>query len=212
MADTREQMAVDALKRVGKGALWIAIFGGVALLSRFVMIPGLYMIQGWIPLIIRIIAEAILIGGLLALAEGPETWKVRELAIFSGLGTLARPILWGVNMVLAMLHLDWGISGMPTTLVVLVDAGSFAAIVYLIERIEIASGGQKQTPPALAGYGAAGLLALTGVLDLVGVVPPGIPLLALASGGVGVAILLQVKQLTARLGQGPGQPLQRQTL
>jgi hypothetical protein len=212
MADTREQMAVDALKRVGKGALWIGIAGGISLLLRFAMLPGLYMVQGWVPLIVRLIGEAIMIGGLLALAEGPETWRIRELAIFSGLGTLPRPLLWAINMVLPFLHLDWGFAGFPFTMATLVDAGSFAAIVYLIERVETASGGQKQTPPAMAGYGAAGLLALSAILDLVGVMPATIPLLPLASAAVGIALFFQVKQLTDRLGRGPGQPIQRQTL
>jgi hypothetical protein len=211
MAESKEQMerrqaqaAAAALKRVATGALWIGIAGGVSFLLRYMMIPGLYMLSGWGPLIVRLIGEAILIGGMLALAEAPESWRIpKEMAIFSGLGTLPRPLLYAVNMVLPYLRLDWGFSGFPLTVCVLVDAASFGAIVYLLERAETATGGKPQSPQAMAAYGAAGLMALSGLLDLVGVMPAAIPILPLATAGVGIALYLHARQLSARLSTAP---------
>jgi len=74
--------------------------------------------------------EVLLIGGMLKVAEGPERWKVRELAIFSGLGTLPRPLFWGLRLALTMVHLDWASSRLLQALVVLIDAAAFAGIAY----------------------------------------------------------------------------------
>ncbi len=187
------------LKQAGKGALWIAIAAAAGLLLRSMFIPGLFMFQGWVPLIIRLIGEAIMIGGLLKLADAPDAWKVRELAIFSGLGTLPRPLLWAVNMSLPFLRLDWGLSGFPVTMTVLLDAGSFAAIIYMIDRIEVATGGKAKTQASMAGYAAAGVLAITGLMDLVGAIPAAIPLAPLATAALAGALFFQVKLLNDRL-------------
>lgn len=186
------------LKLVATGAFLILLSAGLGFVFRYVQV-GSYMITGWGPLILRMVAEYFVVSGLLQVADAPERWNIRELAIFGGLGTLLRPLLWMANMLIPMLRMDWGIAMPMSLLIVLADAAAFATVVYLLDRIETETGGQPRQPLAMAAFGCAGLSALAALLDLLGILPLPLPLGSLATCALGAVLWVWVKQLNARL-------------
>ncbi|HUS63878.1 MAG TPA: hypothetical protein VMZ28_05005 [Kofleriaceae bacterium] len=186
------------LRLLATGGLLILISAGLGLAFRYVQVAN-YMIMGWAPLILRMIAEYFVVSGLLQVADAPERWNIRELAIFGGLGTLLRPLLWMANMLIPMLHMDWGIPMPMSLLIVLADAAAFATVVYLLDRIETETGGQPRQPLAMAAFGCAGLSALVGLVELLGIVSLPLPLGAVATCALGAVLWVWVKQLSARL-------------
>jgi hypothetical protein len=195
----QRRIAAGGMKQVVNGAIWLGAASASTLLFRFVRLHGPISVTAWVPLILRIVAEVMLVGGLLKLAEGPDRWRVRELAIFSGLGTLPRPLLWVLRMVLTMLRVDFGLATPLTALVILMDAAAFATIVYLFDRIETAETGRGDSTLGVAAYVASGLVALASVLEMASIVPYTVPLSTLAGAGLAVTVYLLARRLHARL-------------
>jgi hypothetical protein len=187
------------LSSVATGALMILISAGVGLAFRYVQV-GSYLVTGFVPLVLRFIAEYLLISGLLQVADAPERWNIRELAIFSGLGTVLRPLLWVAVMVIPMMNMDWGIPAPMSLLIVLVDAASFAAVAYLLDRVETETGGQPRQPLAMAAFICAGVSGLVAILDILGLMPAlPLPIGSLVTAALGAVLWVWVKQLNARL-------------
>ncbi len=186
------------LKQVITGLGWLAGAYAIGLVGPYV--PALpFAARGWLPLIARLVAEAVLIGGLLKVADGPDRWKVRELAIFGGLATLLRPLFWALRTGLFMVHVEWELSGLLSGLVVLVDAGAFAAIAYVLVRIQTESGGDAHPTLAVGVYVSAGVMGATTVLERFVNVSRGVPLTALAGLALAVTLFLLARQCQASL-------------